>query len=216
VATAPFGLLAIALRLVAHALQAWATLLEPAAPTQPAIPAGEAAQATIGFMSPEKIEALLKLYEKPNLRKLVDELVEDSLKENASAGTESCPAAASDQGHSNPSASSSSGPSQAVPPGPAPAGCGKSSKPRPFPHPDLKASPQPVWAPFPNGPSNGSKPADDDAVVYVTMANWAKGEGRFHTGKACWGLHEAKTPMVQVWRSQAVQQGHTPCLLCKP
>jgi len=141
------------------------------------------------------------------------------LKENASASTESCPAAASDQGHSNPSASSSSsGPSQAMPPGPAPAGHGKSSKPRPSPHPDLKASPQPepAWAPFPNGPSNENKPADDDATVYVTMANLAKGEGRFHTGKACWGLHEAKTPMVQVWRSRAVQQGHTPCLLCKP
>ena len=91
VASAPFGLLAIALRLVAHALQASATLLEPATPTQPAIPAGQAAQATIGLMSPEKIEALLKLYEKPNLRKLVDELVEDSLKENASASAESCP-----------------------------------------------------------------------------------------------------------------------------
>ena len=210
VAIAAFGLLAMVLRLMARALQASAMLLAPATPTEPAIPAG---QATIGLMSPEKIEALLKLYEKPHIRQLVDELVEDSMKENARA---SCPAAASDQGHSNPSASSSSGPSQAAPPGPAPAGRGKSSKPRPFPHPDLKASPQPAWAPFPNGPSNENKPADDDSVVYVTMANWAKSEGRFHTGKSCWGLHEAKTPMVQVWRSRAVQQGHTPCLLCKP
>jgi hypothetical protein len=233
---------------VARVLEACADQITP---VPQALPSGQAEQDNGLYlgqapMSPEQISALRQLYQKPTLRKLVDELVEDYLAEDtsgsSSGASSSGPAAANGQSASSAGPSqacpdpaslansthaksqpllqpgSSTGSSQASPASPDLAGMAKSTKFRPFPHPKLMPKSPAVPVPemlFPQGPG-GDLPADGDTAVWITLANWAKGEGKFHSIKTCFGLHEARTPCVQAWRRVAVQRGHTACVLCKP
>ena len=106
-AIAAAGLLAMALRLVARALEACADQIMP---VPQALPSGQAEQDNGLYlgqapMSPEQISALRQLYQKPTLRKLVDELVEDYLAEDtagsSSGASSSGPAAANGQSASS-------------------------------------------------------------------------------------------------------------------
>lgn len=135
------------------------------------------------------------LHQFEHVRPLVENIIRDFLEEDftgPSAAAEPSPHFGGVGG-----SASSAGPSASAAAGPA-------TRPSEWMQPEKVAFIGPPFHPRPS----------DEPLVCVTFGNWKQRQGRYHRVSNCVGLRKAETNIIEVWRSQAIANGHTPCLLC--